>query len=102
MSKLTELEIKIKPKFVVDEDTAYQCLALLEMYCNAENRVVDCFKTSPLDKEEWKINLEFADEETISKRAYKKGFEDCQEFVEKKCKELGIDYINIFTCESKE
>lgn len=30
---------------------------------------------------------------------YEKGRADMQEFVENRCKELGIDYTQIFTCE---
>lgn len=30
-----------------------------------------------------------------------KGREEMQKFVEDKCRELGIDYIQIFTCEGK-
>ena len=33
---------------------------------------------------------------------YKRGERDMQEFVENKCKELGIDYTLIFTCHSVE
>ena len=31
---------------------------------------------------------------------YQKGRADMQDWVEKRCKELGIDYIAIFTCNS--
>lgn len=33
---------------------------------------------------------------------YKQGREDEQLFVEKRCKELGIDYIQIYTCNGEE
>ena len=33
---------------------------------------------------------------------YQQGRADEQEFVEKKCKELGIDYTLIYTCNSTE
>lgn len=33
---------------------------------------------------------------------YEKGRADMQDWVEKRCKELGIDYIAIFTCNSAD
>ena len=36
------------------------------------------------------------------KNGIKQGRADMQEFVEKRCKELGIDYILIFTCNSAD
>ena len=34
--------------------------------------------------------------------AYEQGRADMQEFVEKRCEKLGIDYISIFTCNSAD
>lgn len=62
MAKISDLEIVLKPKFVIDEDTAYQCLTLLEMYCNSHNRVVTWYRSKPSSEDpesEWKVNLEF-------------------------------------------
>lgn len=38
----------------------------------------------------------------ICNKAYKQGREEEQEFVEKRCKELGIDYTLIYTCDSAD
>lgn len=35
-------------------------------------------------------------------KGYQQGRTDMQEFVETRCKELGIDYILIFTCNSAD
>lgn len=36
------------------------------------------------------------------KKGYEQGMKDMQDFVERRCKELGIDYAAIFTCNSAD
>lgn len=46
-----------------------------------------------VDKEELLKALQY------DRNQYEKGRKDMQEFVEQRCRELGIDYVSIFTCE---
>ena len=40
MSKVTSLEVEVKPVITVDQDTAYTCLKLLELYCKANDKII--------------------------------------------------------------
>lgn len=66
MAELKTLEVKIQPKFVIDEDVAHQCLTLLEMYCNSHNKVVKSFFSKKEDAENWSITLDFDEPEDES------------------------------------
>ena len=46
-----------------------------------------------------KLGLNLVERKKGYDEGYKQGIADMQEFVEQRCKKLGIDYISIFTCE---
>lgn len=36
-----EVTVEVKPVLTVDDDTAYTCLMLLELYCKANDKVLE-------------------------------------------------------------
>jgi len=40
MSKMESLTVEIKPVLTVDQETAFVCLELLELYCKANNKAI--------------------------------------------------------------
>lgn len=47
MSKLKTLEVEVRPVLTVDENTAFTCLMLLELYCKANNVVLEPCENDP-------------------------------------------------------
>ena len=52
-----------------------------------------------VDLVKWEKQIRVEERKKGYDEGYKQGKADMQEFVEQRCKELGIDYISIFTCE---
>lgn len=95
MAKISDLEIEIKPKFIIDGDTAYQCLTLLEMYCNSNNNVVSWYRSKD-SSDEWRINLEFDELNAVLKKheADIHGNEFTNKEVVNTCKKYDSEYVD--------
>lgn len=70
MAEIHSIEVKIRPKFTIDTDTAYKLLAFLEMYCDSSNQMISCFKTKSTTEEDadWHTRLEFTDDIDITQK----------------------------------
>jgi hypothetical protein len=53
MANLQTLKVEVEPVITVDQDTAYTCLMLLELYCKANNFVI---KASEYDPQHYDFN----------------------------------------------
>lgn len=60
-----ELMVEVKPRLTVDDDTAWVCLGLLELYCRQNKMTIEVRHTRPVDSDaEFEVSFDFvADEE---------------------------------------
>ena len=56
------LTVEVTPRLTVDNDTAWVCLGLLELYCRQNKKTIEVRHTRPDDSCEWEVSFNFVDD----------------------------------------
>lgn len=67
MAKMGEITVEVKPRLTVDNDTAYVCLGLLEMYCRQNGKTIEARYTRKEDEADFEVTFDFSDDEKLEK-----------------------------------
>ena len=67
MAKMGEITVEVKPRLTVDNDTAYVCLGLLEMYCKQNGKTIEARYTRKKDAVDFEVTFDFADDKESEK-----------------------------------
>ena len=67
MAKTGEVTVEVKPRLTVDNDTAYVCLGLLEMYCRQNRKTIEVRHTRKEDEADFKVTFDFANDKELDK-----------------------------------
>lgn len=67
MAKIGEITVEVKPKLTVDNDTAWVCLGLLELYCRQNRKTIEVRHTKPADSDaEFEVSFNFIDDKELN------------------------------------
>lgn len=77
MEKVGKVTVEVTPRLTVDNDTAWVCLGLLELYCRQNKKTIEVRHTRPVGSDgEFEVSLDFIDD---NKLAEMKGAQDEKE-----------------------
>lgn len=66
MANIGEITVEVKPKLTVDNDTAWVCLGLLELYCRQNRKTIEASYTRPADSDgEFEVSFDFVDDKEL-------------------------------------
>ena len=66
MANIGEITVEVKPKLTVDNDTAWVCLGLLELYCRQNGKTIEVRHVRPADSDaEFEVSFNFIDDKEL-------------------------------------
>lgn len=66
MANIGEITVEVKPKLTVDNDTAWVCLGLLELYCRQNRQTIEVSHTRPVDSDgEFEVSFNFVEDKAL-------------------------------------
>lgn len=66
MANIGEITVEVKPKLTVDNDTAWVCLGLLELYCRQNRKTIEVTHSRPVDSDgEFEVSFNFVDDKEL-------------------------------------
>ena len=65
MAKMGEITVEVKPRLTVDNDTAYVCLGLLEMYCRQNRKTIEVMHTRKEGAADFEVSFDFANDKEL-------------------------------------
>lgn len=62
MANMGEIQVQIRPQLSIDKDTANTCLRLLELYCDANHKIIKHMYSADEIEGEYRMKLKFVDD----------------------------------------